>query len=225
MECWYTMAVIFGDNLQCEWSLLHPIWYFVLTILWNLPRPHLGAPYIKQSHGLFASILIFMTFKGQPLACSSLLWGLTEISLVLMPPFCWVWSRNILYQSFKFLLFPKYMPVKRRFCFFEVFICFALVTTTPVKKGFSFVCMNCFSIILHQTKCCTNVMVQTCKHNEGDFWIVKDKLFSLWLWSLLALCAPADALLHYKCKSRSAALSLHWPHCENLRGCRLFMWQ
>lgn len=62
-----------------------------------------------------------------------------------------------------------------------------------------------------QTKqhCCTEVMVQICKHNKGDFWIVKDNLFSLCLWSLLALCAPAEALLHYECNGRSAALRSH----------------
>lgn len=44
MECWYTMAIIFGDNLLSEWSLRHLICCFVLSRLWNLPRPHLGAP-------------------------------------------------------------------------------------------------------------------------------------------------------------------------------------
>lgn len=131
---------------------------------------------------------------------------------------------------------------EKKVLLFEVCTCFALLTILSVKEFlFSFVYMNCFYHFYpsqmdcncsrtfmikcewqtrEQTKqhCCTQVMVQISKHDQGDFWVVK--LFTPWLLLLLALCAPAEALLHYECKGRSASL-----HTENLRCCHLFTWQ
>lgn len=134
--------------------------------------------------------------------------------------------------------------VEKRFCFLRFSLVLLLWLSHQLKIFFSFVYMNCFYDFYpsqmacdfsrtfmikckwqtrEQTKqhCCTQVMVQISKHDQGDFWVVK--LFTPWLLLLLALCAPAEALLHYECKGRSAA----YPslHTENLRRCHLFTWQ